>query len=135
VTFTPPCARPENNPDDWFIGRDGKQYPDDEILSPERVAEIREAISDNAEHYTDPVAAADAAVDRAEERALRHNLAKRRHARDKCHLDCLLRLHCLGQGLEVSHGTFGGYYEEERRQIVALRNERESRRRGEGDQE
>lgn len=128
MTFQTPCSRPENDPDDWFIGKDGKQYVDDEILSPEHVAEIRQGIADAAECYTDPVVAADLAVDRAEERALRHNLQKRRHARDKCHLECILRLQCLGAGLEVPYGTFGGYYEEERRQIVSLRDEREARR-------
>lgn len=128
MSFVTPCQRPENDPDDWFIGKDGKQYSDDEILSPERVAEIRQAIHDNAEHYTDPTAAADAAVDRAEERATKAALTKRRHARDKCHLECILRLQCLGAGLDVSHGTWGGYFEEERREIVKLRDERQRRR-------
>lgn len=129
MTFQTPCSRPENDPDDWFIGRDGKQYPDDEILPEGLADQLRAEVMANATSYTDPVKAADAAVDAAEDREVRRQLAKRRHARDKCHLECILRLQCLGQGLEVSHGTFGGYYEEERRQIVQLRDEREARRR------
>lgn len=128
MTFVTPCARPENDSDDWFIGRDGKQYADDPVLTDDQITEIRAGILANASSYTDPAEAADLAVQAAEQRERKRSLIRRRKAREKCHTECILRLQCLGENLELPYGTAGGYYEEERAQIVSLRNERESRR-------
>lgn len=38
-----PCERPENDPEDWFIERDGKQYPDDEMPVPNALKRRRHA--------------------------------------------------------------------------------------------
>lgn len=127
MTYQTPCQRPENEADDWFIGKDGKQYVDDEFVSNEEVAQIRADL--DPANYTDHEAAVEAEVRRREDRRQRAALQRRRRARDKCHVECILRLQCLGENLELPYGTAGGYYEEERRQIVTLRNERESRRR------
>ena len=130
MTFVTPCQRPENDPDDWFIGRDGKQYADDEFVTSEEIEEIREGLF-NSEHYTDIEAAIDDQVDKLESRRLKTALQKRRHARDKCHVECILRLQCLDAGLQpenLHHGTWGGYYSEERSQIDRLKREREARR-------
>lgn len=100
MTYVPPCARPENDPDDWFIERDGRQYPDDQMtLRDQKAAQTR-----------------------------------RRHARDKCHVECYARLSCLAVALgdagptpgklDIEHGIRGGYYPEELRQIERVRQER-----------
>lgn len=131
MSFVPPCRRPENDPDDWFIGRDGKQYSDDELIGVEARAraagEALEAAPDGL-LVGDYLLIANRAIQAAENEALRKALARRRQARDKCHVECILRLHCLDAGLEDPNGTWGGYYAEERRQIVAVRDERRSRR-------
>lgn len=95
MTYQKPCASQENDPDDWFIGKDGRQYPDEE-LEPE-----------------------------AEKAAL----VRRRHAKDACFVDCLVRTRCLQLALDrpEPHGTWGGYYEEELRVIrteIARRNKK-----------
>lgn len=97
--YVTPCSSPENNPDDWFIERDGRQYPDESL----DLDEQREA------------------------------LVRRRHARDKCHVDCYLRVQCLTIALskpEPTHGTWGGYYPEELRQIRSLRDAKAARKSG-----
>lgn len=118
-----PCR--EGNPDDWFIGRDGKQYGDEDLLSEEEVgdifAEIREA------GHGDYAEQVDRAVARAEADAKREALGRRRRAKEACH-DCLFRTRCLQLAIDEGHehGTWGGYYEEELR---AIRREIEQRNR------
>jgi hypothetical protein len=94
--YITPCADPANDPDDWFIERDGRQYPDESL-------------------------------DLDEQKAA---LVRRRHARDKCHVECYFRTQCLTIALtkpEPPHGTWGGYYPEELRQVRSLRDERARR--------
>jgi hypothetical protein len=135
VSFVPPCRRPENDPDDWFIGRDGKQYSDDELLGVEgraRAAGEALQLAPDGLNVAKYLIIAEKAIADAETEAVKQALAKRRHARDKCHVECILRLQCLDAGLEpdnMAHGIWGGYFPEERRQIVKLRDERERRRR------
>lgn len=121
MSFVTPCRRPENDPDDWFLGRDGKQYSDDPVMTVQEITDVRLQYDNEQE--------ADLAVEEAEAFRLREAVKRRKAARSLCHTDCILRLQCLEAGLEVSHGTWGGYYEEERAQIVRLRNERAFRRR------
>lgn len=130
-----PCEQPENDADDWFIEKDGKQYPDDELLTQDQ----RDAIADEimAKAATDGELtieqardAADEAIEAAEEEAVKDALTRRRHARDKCHVDCYFRLQCLGLALAdnaPTHGTWGGYYQEELRRIRSLRDQRTRR--------
>ena len=131
MTFVPPCRRPENNPEDWFIGRDGKQYSDDELIGVEARARAAgkalEAAPDGLT-VTQYLAIANKAIHAAEAEAKRLSLVRRRKARQACHVDCILRLHCLDAGLEVPYGTWGGYFEEERAEIVSLRNEQRNKR-------
>ena len=39
MTYRTPCQRSET-PEDWFIERDGRQYPDEEWVSAARIEEI-----------------------------------------------------------------------------------------------
>jgi hypothetical protein len=127
VTYQTPCQNPENNPDDWFIGRDGKQYPDDDLLTEAGVedifTEVRSRITPEEDGYVEE---ADKAIARAEAQAKREALIARRKARAACY-ECYFRGRCLDIALDnvETHGTWGGYYEEELRQI---RNARDARR-------
>jgi hypothetical protein len=115
-----PCSDPQNSPNDWFISRDGKQYPDDDFLSESEIRGISKSVlpieGETAEDHRDRVEAA-LTVASAERR--RTSLIARRHARDKCHTECYFRTACLGRALDEhqDHGTWGGYYEEELREL------------------
>ena len=129
MSFIPPCRRPENDPEDWFIERDGRQYADDEVVPEAQREAIRSALEDL--HDREPTAEEmDAAVDMAEEVIVKDALTRRRHARDKCHVDCYLRTQCLGiaLGTDANYGTWGGYYPEQLKQIRDLRDKRAARR-------
>lgn len=126
--YVVPCADPANDPDDWFIEKDGKQYPDDPTLTEEQV---NEASCDEDGLLLESVEEIEAAVNAAEAEAIKEALRRRRHAKDKCHVECYRRLQCLGLALgekPPEYGTFGGYYSEELREIRKLRAERQSRR-------
>lgn len=125
---TPPCQRPENDPDDWFIGRDGKQYSDDDFLTEDEIRGISKAVlpidGETSEQHRDRV---DLAISTAEAGRKRAALQRRRHAREKCH-DCYFRTNCLQRAIDEDqqHGTWGGYFEE---QIRELRKKIAQRRR------
>lgn len=114
-----PCNDPEKNPDDWFISRDGKQYPDDEFLTEDEIRGITKSVlpiqGETPEEHRDRV---DRALNHAESERKRRALAARRHAKEDC-FGCPIRTQCLGRALEEeqAHGTWGGYYEEELREI------------------
>ena len=122
MTFVVPCRRPENDSEDWFIGRDGKQYSDLPLVT----ADNFEETYDHLNGFSEPPTDEELAEANAEE--VRLALIRRRKARDKCHIDCILREHCLDAGLEEPFGTWGGYYEEERREIVRLRDQKRRER-------
>lgn len=111
-----PCR--EGNPDDWFIGRDGKQYPDEDLLDDDARLAILEDVNDQGLTGDARVQAIERAEDRAEADAKTKALQQRRHAKEACH-DCLFRTRCLQIAIDgdIQHGTFGGYYEEEIREI------------------
>lgn len=130
--YVTPCASSENDPDDWFIEKDGKQYPEDDLITEALRTEIREAVVATV-GIDDPdlFERIDDAIELAEAEALKAALTRRRHAKDACHVDCLLRTQCLQIALtdpEPTHGTWGGYYREELREIRRLRDERQKAR-------
>lgn len=132
MTLATPCKDGVNSPDDWFIGRDGKQYADEDLLNDEiRLGILEEA---NRRELT-----GDARIefiekfqDRAEAEVKRENLRRRRQAREKCHDGCYFRLQCLDLALknEESHGTWGGYNEEELRELRREISRRARRKQG-----
>ena len=134
--YVPPCGNPANDPDDWFIGRDGKQYPDDVLYT------LTEAENEAKARGLDPDDASVVAEVFEEVLAerTREQLRRRRHAKDKCYVECKMRLECLSRALRIEdgplalppanlieYGTFGGYFEEERKQIVSLALARQTR--------
>lgn len=118
--MTTPCQ--DGDPDSWFIGRDGKQYPSDDFLTDKEehalsIAVLRIADETAAEHE----ARIEMALRAARSNRRRAALIRRRKARDAC-FECPVRTACLGIALEqgIPHGTWGGYYEE---QIKEIRDE------------
>jgi len=113
-----PCQNPANDPEDWFIERDGKQYPDD-VLVPD--SELEKVAFEQRADY----------VEGREDLLIRDALRRRRHAKDKCFTECSERFECLSLAIDgptIEYGTFGGYYTEERREIVRARDARAARR-------
>ena len=130
-----PCSDPANNPDDWFIERDGKQYPDDDFLTHEEMHDIGQRVLAETGDGDGVFERVEAAIDEAEAEAKRAALIRRRHARDKCHVECYFRLQCLdlaigGELLDITYGIRGGYYPEELKKIVDTREARRQRRSG-----
>lgn len=107
------CADPANDPNDWFIEKNGLQYDDEGF--PGVTPEAAEAI----------VAAGDSRTvaevfSELEANARKDALRRRRHAKDKCYTECAMRTWCLSLSLDTrpSHGVYGGYYPEERRVLL-----------------
>lgn len=121
MSYVQPCAKPENNPDDWYIKADGRQYSDDVLVTDEEIEAFVEACH-GVGATMDPIAARE----RLEADARRAALIRRRKAKDLCHTDCVFRLHCLDLALKnnETHGTWGGYTEEELAKIRAAKRER-----------
>lgn len=113
-----PCRNKDNDPEDWFIGRDGKQYRDDELLTDEQRAEVIEGVEVEGLDDEQRVEEVDKALNKAETDAKTEALQRRRHAREKCY-GCDIRTLCLDLALRGNHphGTWGGYYEEEIKEI------------------
>ena len=120
--YQTPCSDPANDPNDWFISRDGVQYPHDpmpgygtdEVMKAwgEEEERLGRALTDEEERKVD---------DRVFEQAKKVQLQSRRHAKDKCFSECYVRTRCLETALQVdtpaTHGTWGGYFEEELREL------------------
>lgn len=121
-----PCRESET-PDDWFIGRDGKQYSDEDLLTDEVRLSVLVEANERGLEGSERVEFIERAEDRAEADAKTAALQRRRHAMEACHTDCLFRTRCLDMALDgdLRHGTWGGYYEE---QIAEIRDERDRRR-------
>lgn len=122
-----PCERPENDPQDWFIEKDGKQYPFDDLITDDDVADYLERV----DPPVDQVSIKDIR-EILEAEAVKDALVRRRHAKDKCHVECYFRLQCLEMALDQHerYGTWGGYYAEELRAIRRTRDARQRRRQG-----
>ena len=139
MTYHVPCSDEEKR-DDWFIAKDGKQYPDDEFLTDSQKAVIRQTVVENQEvplpHFEleDEVLAT---IADAEEEAKRQALIRRRKAHDACY-ECYFRLDCLDVALNddtIRSGTWGGYYEEQLKVLRAERNKIRRRNRGQEEQQ
>lgn len=114
-----PCSSPDRDPNDWFISRDGKQYPDEDFLTEAEIAGLTKSVlaitGETAEQHQ---ARVDSALTTARAERRRQRLIARRRAKEACY-ECPLRAECLAAALEngFEHGTWGGYYEEELREI------------------
>lgn len=128
--YVTPCHDPANDPDDWFIEKDGKQYPDDPPLTVEQAQEVAKGVMRERGFGPNFLDIVEVAIGEASEAATAAALVRRRHAKDKCHVDCYARLQCLTIALEQAppYGTYGGYYPEELREMRTLRDRRAKRR-------
>lgn len=119
MTYETPCRSPQNSPDDWFIGKDGRQYPEDQLVSSEQAVAHLDTVDPNGTRSAEII---ERTRQTLEEEAARQGQIRRRQAKDACFVDCLVRTQCLDLALRrrEKYGTWGGYYEEELR---AIRNE------------
>lgn len=127
MTHTP-C---QDAPDDWFIDKSGKQYPDDE---PERSdLEVLALLRQQHPTYLDEQL--DWALLQYRTNEHREALSRRRRAKDRCFTECPVRLGCLGIAFDptlpdpnvIPHGTYGGYHPEEREKMAKAVVERRRR--------
>lgn len=124
-----PCADRSNDPNDWFIRSDGKQYSSDDFLTEAEQGSIARSVlrlaSDTPELHK---ARVDAAISAARGARKRVALAARQAAKSKCY-SCPVRIECMSKALDNGemHGTWGGYFEEE---IAEIRNAQSHRRSG-----
>ena len=122
----PPCAAPENDPQDWFISANGKQYSFDNLLTPAERRGLRRSVlpitGETIEQHEARVESALSAAERSRKIAA---LRRRQAAKSKC-FRCPIRTEC-GRGAVARgemHGTWGGMFEEEVAQVVALDRKR-----------
>lgn len=141
MTYQNPCTDPEKR-DDWFIAKDGKQYPDDEFLTNEEKDDlasdaarmVENALNEDRRPY--PEVLGELVAD-AEDELKRQALIRRRKARDACY-ECYFRVECLDIAMSddtIKSGTWGGYYEEQLKVIKAERNRRKRKNRGSEEQQ
>lgn len=119
MTYSPPCNRPEKNPDDWFLSKDGKQYPDEDFLTDAEVRGLAASVLRiEGETYEEHQARVDRALRAARADRRRKALRRRRDAKAACQT-CYFRTDCLDKAIDeqIPHGTWGGYYEEELREL------------------
>ncbi len=128
MTYQTPCSDPKNDPNDWFIARDGRQYTDVAVLTHAELQKVADgALHKLGDDHPDLFDLMEEAMDNATGDRVAENLVARRHAKDACFTECYFRNQCLEQALDEGHafGTWGGYYEEEIREIrreIARRN-------------
>lgn len=124
-----PCADRSNDPNDWFIRADGKQYTDDDFLTEDdRRGIARSVLPIGGETAEEHEARVKRALNAAIGNRRRAALARRRNAKSLCVLECQMRVECLTAALDrnETHGTWGGLLEEE---LVETRREQARRRR------
>ena len=118
-----PCSV-SDSPDDWFINREGKQYPDEVFLTEDEKRRIsRSVLVIQGETEERHAARVSRAINAATNERRRRALGARRRAREAC-LSCEIRTACLDQAITDGHqhGTWGGLFEEDIRQLQRKRN-------------
>lgn len=132
MTKTPPCADRANDPQDWFIRADGKQYSHDDLLTDaERHGISRTVLAIGGETFEEHETRVERALNAARMNRKRIMLARRRRSKSLCWSECPIRDACMIQALDRGemHGTWGGYLEEE---LAEIRKEQARRRRRAG---
>lgn len=132
MTQISPCADRTNDPQDWFIRADGKQYSDDDLLTEvERRGISRTVLAIGGETAEEHEIRVERALNAARSNRKRIMLARRRRAKSLCWAECPIQDACLAQALGRGemHGTWGGYLEEE---LAEVRKEQARRRRRAG---
>lgn len=125
MSIQTPCSV-SDSPDDWFINREGKQYPDETFLTEDEVRRISLTVlaisGETPERHEQRV---NRAVNGVRNERRRKALGSRRRAKEAC-LGCEIRTACLDQAITDGHdhGTWGGLFEEERRELARRRKNR-----------
>lgn len=127
MTQPSPCSSPENDPQDWFIRSDGKQYPFEDLLTPREVRSVSLTVLKRSGETEDEHATrVEKALAAARNNRKRAALARRQRAKALCFSSCPMLQECFSQQLEERHhhGTWGGHLEEEWIKIFAERDSR-----------
>lgn len=132
MTHRTPCADPTNDPQDWFIRSDGKQYSFEDLLTEDEIKLIGLSVLPRAgETFAEHEDRRRLACNAARNNRRRSMLARRRRAVGLCWSDCPApkREECFVGALErvERHGTWGGRTEEQWAQIHATNASRKSR--------
>lgn len=127
--YVTPCADPANDPEDWYLDKDGRQYADVDLVTEEALAE---AIVERDMLWADQGQVNRLRAD-LEIEAAKDGVVRRRHAKDAC-FTCYHRTLCLGKALDnrEQFGIWGGYTPEERNAVLRLQDERRARRAARG---
>lgn len=131
MTLPSPCADRKNDPQDWFIRADGKQYPFDDLLTqPERRGISRSVLPIGGETAEEHEVRVERALNAAVNNRKRIALARRRRALSLCWSECPIREACFTTQMEQRsvHGTWGGFLEEEWEEIRREQTRRSRRR-------
>ena len=131
MTHISPCADRANDPQDWFIRPDGKQYAFEDLLTPQEIQAITLTVLGKAgETEEEHAARVESALSAARANRRRAALARRRRAKSLCNTSCSIQSDCLRKGLDNRevHGIWGGLYEEELAEVRKIQDRR--RRRG-----
>ena len=126
-----PCSDRTNDPNDWFIRPDGKQYTDEDFLSEaERAGVARSVLPIGGETHDEHEERVQSALKAARSNRRRQALARRRAAKSLCRR-CPIMLDCMTKAIDdnETHGTWGGLLEEE---LAEVRREQARRRRRKG---
>lgn len=126
-----PCSDRTNDPNDWFIRPDGKQYTDEDFLTEtERRGVALSVIPIGGETHEEHEDRVKRAINAARSNRRRAALARRRAAKSLCR-QCPIMIECMTAALDrgETHGTWGGLLEEE---LAEVRREQARRRRRKG---
>lgn len=132
MTHRTPCADPANDPQDWFIRSDGKQYSFEDLLTDDEIKLIGLSVLPRAgETFAEHEDRRRLACNAARNNRRRSMLARRRRAVSLCWSDCPLveRERCFAGAIErvERHGTWGGHTEEQWTKIHAIKDGRRLR--------
>jgi len=129
VTYVP-CADRTNDPQDWFIRPDGKQYSDEDLLTEDErrritLSVLRREGETPEEHENRCRLARNAARNNRK----RKQLARRRRAVSLCNTKCAMQIECLSGALDRReiHGTWGGLLEEDLAETRRIQDRRRHR--------
>lgn len=132
MTHIAPCADRKNDPQDWFIRPDGKQYAFDDLLTEDERRRITLSVlrkeGESADEHEGRCRLARNAARNNRKRVM---LARRRRATGLCWSECPMRSECFDKQMvdRHAHGTWGGYTEEQWAEI-RREEQRRARRRG-----
>lgn len=121
-----PCADPANDPQDWFIRPDGKQYAFEDLLTEDEGRRITLSVLPLADESPEAHEVRCEGARQAARNNRRALMLRRRQAAKASCFRCPIQRSCGNGAIErrEMHGTWGGMFEEEIAQVVDLAKRR-----------